>query len=78
MRRSHLLNDDQRDGGGDQRPQQRISKLRAGLRIGENSAGVIIGVGRNEAGPSTDEKREIRYLTTDNSRCAGPAAVELE
>ena len=47
--RGHFLNHDKRDGGGDQGPKQRVSVLRAGLRIGEDAAGIVIDVGGDEA-----------------------------
>ena len=47
--RRHLLHHDQRDGDRDHRPQQRVAELRAGLRVGEDAAGVVVDVGGDEA-----------------------------
>src|SRR5271163_2647026 len=47
--RAHLFGDVQRDGHGNQRPQQRVAILRAGLRIRRDAAGVVVHVGGNEA-----------------------------
>ena len=49
--RGHFLHHDQRDGGRDQRPQQRVAELRARLRVGEDAAGVVIDVGGDESRP---------------------------
>ena len=47
--RRHLLHDDQRDRDRNHRPQQRVAELRAGQRVGEDAAGVVVDVGRDEA-----------------------------
>ncbi len=56
--RGHFLHHDQRDGGGDQGPEQRVAVLRAGLRVGEDAAGIVIDVGGDEAGADDGEERE--------------------
>ena len=56
--RRHLLDDDQRDRDRDHRPQQRVAELRAGQRIGEDAAGVVVDVGGDE--PGTDDREEQR------------------
>jgi hypothetical protein len=47
--RAHLLDHDQGDRDGQHGPEQRIPELRARLRVGEDAAGVVVHVGRDEA-----------------------------
>ncbi len=56
--RAHLLHDDERDRDRDQQPQQRVTELRAGLRIGPDAADVVVGIGRDDAGPDDREKHD--------------------
>ena len=46
---AHLLHDDEREGDGDHRPEEGVAELRASLRVGEDAAGVVVDVGRDEA-----------------------------
>jgi hypothetical protein len=57
---AHLLHDDQGQGDGNHGPEQRVAVLRAGLRVGEDAAGVVVDVGGDEAGPRTARKSMIR------------------
>ena len=68
--RRHFLNHDQRDGSGNQRPQQHVPELRAGLRISEDAARVVIDVGGNESGPEHGEKRQ--QPVPDEGEIGGP------
>ena len=55
---AHLLHHDERDGDGNHGPQQRVAVLRAGLRVGENAAGVVIDIGGNESGAEHGQKKQ--------------------
>ena len=46
--RGHFLNDDQRDRGGNQCPQQRVAVFRPGLRVSEYTARVVVDICRDE------------------------------
>ncbi len=46
---AHLLHDDEREGDGDHRPEERVAELGAGLGVGEDAAGVVVDVGGDEA-----------------------------
>ena len=46
---AHLLHDDQGERYGDHHPQERVAVLRAGLRVGEDAARVVVEVGGDEA-----------------------------
>ena len=48
--RRHLLDDNQRDGDRDHRPQQRVAELRSCLRVSGDAVGVVIYIGGNETG----------------------------
>src|ERR1035441_6804266 len=52
----HLLHHNQRDRGRDQRPEQGIAELGAGLRVGEDAPRIVVHVGRDEPGPHHREK----------------------
>ena len=54
--RAHLLHDDQRERDRDHGPEQRVAELRACLGVGEDAAGVVIDVGRDEAGAKHREE----------------------
>src|SRR6185437_12771801 len=56
--RSHFLNDDERDRYGNKGPEQRVAELCAGLRVGENSADIVIDVCRDESGTKDREERK--------------------
>jgi hypothetical protein len=56
--RAHLLHHDQRDGDGDDGPQQRVAVLSASLRIGKDAAGVVIHVGGYESGTEHGQKQK--------------------
>ena len=56
--RAHLLHHDQRDRDGNHGPQQRVAVLRAGLRVGEDAAGVVIDIGGNESGTENGQKQQ--------------------
>ena len=59
--RRHLLDDDERDGDRDHRPEQRVAELRSGLRVGEDAAGVVVDVGGDEArADDGEQKNETR------------------
>ncbi len=53
--RRHLLHHDERDGHQDHEEQGAVRELRAGRRIRGDAAGVVAGVGRDEAGPEDRE-----------------------
>jgi hypothetical protein len=55
---AHLLHHDQRDGDGNDGPQQGVPVLRAGLGVGEDAAGVVIDVGGDESGAENGQKQE--------------------
>ena len=55
---AHLLHHDERDGDGNDGPEQRVAVLRAGLRVGEDAAGVVIDVGGNESGAEDGQKQQ--------------------
>ena len=55
---AHLLHHDQRDGDGNHGPQQRVAVLRAGLRVGEDAARVVIDIGGNESGAENGQKQQ--------------------
>ena len=62
MPRRHLLHDDQRDRDRDHRPEQRVAELRARLRVGEDAAGVVVDVRRDEARADDGEQQhETRF-----------------
>ena len=69
----HLLHDDEGDGGGDQGPQQRVAELGAGLRIGEDAAGIVIDVGGDEAG--TEDGKNRRQTEEDQAPAQAAGAV---
>src|SRR5262249_22536766 len=46
---AHLLHDDQHDGYRQKDPEQRVSELGAGLRVREDAADVVVGVGSDNA-----------------------------
>src|SRR5580704_3666049 len=54
--RAHLFRDVERDGHRNQRPQQRVAELRAGLRVNGNSARVVVDVRGDDARPEDREK----------------------
>ena len=56
--RGHLLHHDEGDGGRDKRPQQGVAVLGAGLRVGQDAAGVVIDIGGDEARPDDREERD--------------------
>ncbi len=57
--RGHLLHDDQRDGGRNHRPQQRIAEPRPGDRVGPDSAGVVAAFAGDQSGTDDgDEERQ--------------------
>ncbi len=62
--RGHLLHQDQRQGDGDQRPEERIAEVGARLRVGGDAAGVVVHVGGDD---SRSHHREHR----DDARPAG-------
>jgi len=66
---AHLLHHNQRDGDGNDGPQKGVAVLRACLGVGEDAAGVVIDVGRNESGPRTAKNSMIRI----RQRLAMPA-----
>ena len=53
---THLLHHDQRDRNRDHGPQQKMSELRPGGRIGQDAAGIIVDVRGNE--PRTHHGKE--------------------
>ena len=55
---AHLLHHDQRNGDGNDGPQQRVAVLRAGLGVGEDAAGVVIDIGGNESGAEDGQKQQ--------------------
>ena len=55
---AHLLHDDERDGDGNHGPEEGVAVLRAGLRVGEDAAGVVIDVGGNEAGTEHGQEEQ--------------------
>ncbi len=55
---AHLLHHDERDGDGNHGPQQGVAVLRAGLRVGEDAAGVVIDIGGNESGTEHGQKKD--------------------
>ena len=61
--RAHLLRHDQQQRDGNQRPQRQIAVLRAGLRIGEDAAGVVIDVGGDES--RADDRQKDRDLIAE-------------
>ncbi len=71
--RGHFLDYDQRDGGGDQGPQQRVAVLGAGLRIGKDAAGIVIDVGGDEA---RAQNRQEGHQPEFNQREIGLAAYQ--
>src|SRR4029077_3739492 len=54
----HFLDDDQGDGGGNQRPEQRVAELCASVRIGENAARIVVNIRGNEAGTKYGKKSQ--------------------
>ena len=73
--RRHLLHHNQRDGGRDQRPEQGIAELGAGLRIGQDAAGIVVHVGGDEAGSHHREKG--RQPEPDERPSQAPGAVRF-
>ena len=55
---AHLLHHDERDGDGNHGPQQGVTVLCAGLRVGEDAAGVVIDIGGNESGTEHGQKEK--------------------
>ena len=69
--RRHLLHDHQRDRDRDHRPQQRVAELRAGQRIGEDAAGVVVDVGGDEArADDGEEQRDARAPALEEASSA--------
>ena len=54
--RAHFLRDDQQERDGDQRPQRQVAVFGAGLRIGEDAAGIVIDVGGDESRADDGQK----------------------
>ena len=54
--RAHLLRDDENQGDGQQRPQGKIAEARAGGRIGEDAARIVIDVGGDKPRPQDREE----------------------
>ena len=55
---THLLHHDERDGDGNHGPQKGVAVLRAGLRVGEDAAGVVIDISSNESGTENGQKEK--------------------
>src|SRR6185312_16894648 len=60
--RGHFLNDNQRNRGGNQRPKQCVPILRAGLRVSENAARIVVDIRRDE--PWTDHREQSEQAIT--------------
>jgi hypothetical protein len=58
--RGHLLDDDEGDRDGDERPEEARPELRAGERIRRDAAGVVVDVGRDD--PRADHAQEQNDL----------------
>ena len=54
---AHLLDQNQREGDRDQRPQQRVAEVGAGLRVGGDSARVVVDIGGDDARADHREDR---------------------
>ena len=76
--RGHLLHHDQRDGGGDQCPEQGIAEFGARLRIGKDAAGIVINVGGDEAWPEDRKKGDQPIFDRTETRPAGCAFAFAE
>ena len=55
---AHLLHHDQRQRDRDHGPQQKISELRAGLRIGQDAAGIVVDVRGDDPRPDYGEEQQ--------------------
>ena len=55
--RAHFFGDVERDGHGNQRPEQRVAELRAGDGVDGDSAGVVVHVGGDEPGADDGQKQ---------------------
>src|SRR5471030_1608996 len=68
----HLLNHDQGNRGGNQRPEKQVAELGSGLGIGEDATRVVVHVGGNEPRPQDGEERQKPVFQQSNA--GGPAA----
>jgi hypothetical protein len=55
---AHLLDHDERNGDGNDGPEQRVAVLRTCLGVGEDAAGVVIDVGGNESGAENGQEQK--------------------
>jgi len=55
---AHLLHDDEREGDGDHRPEEGVAVLGASLGVGEDATGVVVYIGRDEAGAKDGKEYE--------------------
>ena len=55
---AHLLHHDQGDRNRDHRPQQHVAELRAGLRIRQDAAGIVVDIRGDEARSYDGEKQQ--------------------
>src|SRR6266480_285198 len=79
--RAHLFRDVQRDGHGNERPEQSVAVLRSCLRIDGNSARVVVHIGRDQPRPyHRQQQRQTPAQPTDlllQIRVARPHAIKL-
>ena len=64
--RAHFFGDVERDGHGDEGPEERVAVMRACLGVGGDAAGVVVDVGGDEAGADYGkEQREAAAQAAD-------------
>ncbi len=83
--RAHFFGDVERDGHGDEGPEQRVALMGAGLCVGGDAAGVVVDVGGDQAGADDREEQSEALaqgadalLQVRASVAGGGEAVEME
>ncbi len=62
MRAHHFLHDDERNGDGDQRPEQRIAEMGACDRIGGNAARIVVHIRGDDTRSEHGQKYQYLFL----------------
>ena len=73
--RGHLLHDDEGDGGGNHRPQQRIAELRPGDGVRPDPPGVVAALAGDQPGTDDGDEERQPALPAFSKELHGAASV---
>ena len=74
---AHLLDDDERDRDEHHEEERAVGELGAGARVREDAAGVVAGVGRDQARPGDREQGRARASSLRWRGRTRPAAISV-